>query len=350
MNERENTLRAARFEHPDRIPVNFVINNACWHHYPQDALQDLMQAHPVLFPGFERTKGPINPDFRPWTIAGRPFTDSWGCVWETTENGITGAVVKHALPDLDQLDHFQPPSPEEHNGWIPIDWKQIREALDAERNKGRLAKGTLRHGHTFLTLTYLRGYENFLFDMHDEHPRLPALLDMVEAFNLGLVERYIKAGVEWLAYPEDLGMQRGPMISPSLFQKFIKPSYARLMAPAREAGCVIHMHSDGDIRDLAGDLLDVGVEVLNIQDLVNGIEWIAANLKGKVCIDLDIDRQGVTQTGTPKDIDAHVRYAVETIGSPKGGLILKHGLFPGAPLKNVAALMDAMEKYAQHFS
>ena len=54
------------------------------------------------------------------------------------------------------------------------------------------------------------------------------------------------------------------------------------------------MHSDGDIRTLVDDLLDSGVDVINLQDLVNGVEWIAAYWTGKVCVDLDIDRQNVS--------------------------------------------------------
>ena len=86
------------------------------------------------------------------------------------------------------------------------------------------------------------------------------------------------------------------------------------------------------------------------QDLVNGIDWIQARLKGRVCIDLDVDRQRVTRFGTPDQIDDHVRHAVEMLGTREGGLMLKHGLFPGIPLENISALMDAMEKYSQHFS
>ena len=52
------------------------------------------------------------------------------------------------------------------------------------------------------------------------------------------------------------------------------------MAPALEAGCIVHMHSDGDIRSLVDDLILSGVQVINLQDLVNGIDWIRERLKG----------------------------------------------------------------------
>ena len=53
MNQRENLLRAVRFETPATIPMVFHINPACWQHYPHDALQEgLIAAHPLPFPDY----------------------------------------------------------------------------------------------------------------------------------------------------------------------------------------------------------------------------------------------------------------------------------------------------------
>jgi uroporphyrinogen decarboxylase len=110
------------------------------------------------------------------------------------------------------------------------------------------------------------------------------------------------------------------------------------------------MHSDGDIRTLADDLVDAGVQAINIQDLVNGIDWIAERFKGKTCVHLDIDRQTITPFGTPQAIDTLIRKEVERIATPQGGLMMIYGLYPGVPLKNAAALMDSMERYAGFYS
>ena len=117
-------LRAVRFEHPDRIPIAMGINNACWHHYPQDALQALMVEHPILFPNFRPQPLPFTPTYAPWRVAGHPHTDSWSCVWETIENGITGAVSQPALPSWEAFATYQSPDPETQNGWAAQDWKQ----------------------------------------------------------------------------------------------------------------------------------------------------------------------------------------------------------------------------------
>jgi uroporphyrinogen decarboxylase len=110
------------------------------------------------------------------------------------------------------------------------------------------------------------------------------------------------------------------------------------------------MHSDGDIRMLVDDLIEGGVEVINLQDLVNGIDWIAAKLAGRICIDLDIDRQRITWDGRPGQIDALIREEVEKLRTPQGGLTMIYGLYPGVPLENVLALMDAMERYGAYYN
>jgi uroporphyrinogen-III decarboxylase len=286
----------------------------------------------------------------PWEQAGKPYVDSWSCTWQTTDDGITGSVSGHPLADWDALRSFTPPDPDRANGMGRVDWRRIREEIASIRQKGQYPVGSLEHGHAFLRLSYLRGYERLLYDMADGDHRLRWLIEMVETFSLGIVQRYVDMGVAMMRYPEDLGMQRGPMLAPRHFREYIKPVYERLMAPARQAGCLVHMHSDGDIRDLADDLVVSGVDALNLQDLVNGVDWIANRLKGRICIDLDIDRQSVTRFGTPAQIDALVREEAQKLGSPAGGLMMIYGLYPGVPLENVKALMDALERYATFYA
>ena len=347
MDARENLLRVMRFERPDYIPMTFHINDACWAHYPCDALQDLMESHPFLFPDFRRRPGPVEPDYPAYARAGEPYTDPWGCVWETPMSGLMGAVVKHPLESWDDFESYCPPDPDQTTHWGAINWEVQAENVGPAISQKCIPNGEIGHNHTWLKLIDMRGYQNVLVDMMDRETRLFELLEMLEDFNAGMVRNYIKyANAAWMGFAEDLGMQHGPMLSPQNFRAYVQPSYRRLMQMAHEAGCIVHVHADGDLRLLMDDLLDCGVDVINLQDLVNGIDWIAENLAGKVCIDLDIDRQSITPYGTPAQVDALVREAVEKLGGRQGGLMMIYGLYPGVPLENVKALMDAMEKYA----
>jgi len=349
MTERENILKAIRFESPDSIPMVFHINSACWHSYDQQALQDLMEAHSMLFPDFRREEK-VQPTYELHQRQAEAYTDPWGCVWQTTENGITGSVHQHPLATWDHFAEYAMPDPDTTDGTLPVEWEKIQIDARQAQEQGRLVRGGLPHGHTFLRLLDIRGYENLMFDMVDASSNLWRLIEMLEAFNAQVALKWLECEPDMMSYPEDLGMQVGPMLSPKHFKKYIKPVYQRMMQPARERGCIVHMHSDGDIRTLADDLIDGGVEVINLQDLVNGIDWIAEKFTGQVCIDLDIDRQRITRYGTPQQIDALIREEVEKLGSKQGGLMMIYGLYPGVPLSNVKALMDAMEKYATYYA
>jgi len=81
----------------------------------------------------------------------------------------------------------------------------------------------------------------------------------------------------------------------------------------------------------------------------NGLQALAEVCKGVVCVDLDLDRQ-LFPFCTPDEIDAHVREAVETLGSPQGGLWLKAEIGYDVPLENVEAICAALEKYRSYFS
>lgn len=349
MTQRANVLRAIRFERPERIPMVFHINPACWHHYDQAALQDLMEEHRLLFPGFTRVDT-VTPTYGLDARKDQPYSDPWGCIWETLDNGITGSVHQHPLADWSNFASYRHPDPSLTDGMFPMDWKAVAAGVAQLKRNGDLVVGGLPHGHTFLRLLDIRGYENLILDMMDEDPRLLTLVAMLEEFNHHCVLHWMDLGPDIMSYPEDLGMQHGPMLSPDTFRKYIKPVYQRLMRPARDGGCIVHMHSDGDIRTLVDDLIDGGVDVLNLQDTVNGIDWIADRLSGRVCIDLDIDRQHVTARGTPAEIDALIHEEVVRLGSKQGGLMMIYGLYPGVSLENVKALMDAMERYSTHFS
>ncbi len=346
----DNELCAIQFSRPDFIPMMFVVNSACWHHYDFHALCDFMQERPFLFPGFRAPAVPYQPLHGVVARRNQPFCDVWGCTWETSEDGITGAVVGHPLADWALFPSYRGPNPALTDGLEIIDWEKVREHLASQRQAGRMVKATLPHGHTFLRLLYLRGYENLMYDFADGEPRIERLGEMLEAFNQAVVERYLGAGAQMFGFPEDLGMQRGPMLSPEHFARYIQPSYQRLMTLVHDRQALVHMHSDGDIRDLAGMILSSGVDIFNLQDNVNGLDWIRRELKGRVCIELDIDRQSTSFAGTPAGIDAMIREEVATLGSPEGGLMMIYGLYPGVPMENARAVADAMIRYAGYFN
>jgi len=342
----DNMLKAYTFNYPDYIPINMSFYHSTWQTGDPDKIQDEMLKHKRLFPGYvKKTYKADDVIHPPYRRKGR-YIDSWGVEWETLANGITGAAINHPLKNITDVCSFKAPAAAEHDGWGPVNWEDITREAKALKNNGKPVRLSLRHGFMFLTLTYIRGFENFIYDMFDDIPEVWELIEIVERFNADYLERCMGLSPDIMCFPEDLGAQSSAMISPDLFKKFIKPSYIRLMGLAKSANSLIHMHSDGYILDLIDDIIECGADIINLQDLVNGIENIRSLLKDRVAIDLDIDRQNIVVFGTPKDIDGHIREIAEKLGDKRGGLSMSSSIIGDVPFENIKAVMDALEKYS----
>ncbi len=282
--------------------------------------------------------------------AGRQVRDSWGCVWENALDGIVGQVTRHPLADWASFASYRPPDPDEFRHMAPIDWDDERRLMESGRAEGVLIRGAIDHGFFFQRLYYLRGFENLMLDVAAGDSRLDTLCETVLDFNRALVQRYLDIGVDVMVFGDDLGMQDRLPISPSAWRRYVKPAYAELFGMCRRAGAHVYLHSDGYLVDIMPDLMECGATILNPQDLCNGLENIRRELKGRVCIDLDIDRQTIIPRGTPREVEDHVGRCVRELGSPQGGLMLTCGIYEGTPLANVEAVFRAMTRYRRHFA
>jgi hypothetical protein len=349
LSDRDNYLRTASMTGGEWIPMRLVISGAEWDMWREE-LEEVVVRHPTFFPGFERGRRDYdNWDFGRAYRAGEDFTDNWGCVWHSEIDGIEGIVHGHPLADWAAFDDFRPPDPATQLARGEIDWEQTRRSLHERRDRGLLTTGGVEHGFLFMRLYYLRGFENLMLDMAADEPRLHDLIRTVTDFNLGLVSRYLDIGVDVMHLGEDLGAQRASVMGPAQFTKWIAPAYRRLMDPCRQAGLHVHLHSDGYILDIADEILDCGVTIINPQDLLHGIDNLAAELKGRVCVDLDVDRQSIVPFGTRQEIHDLIEEEVRKLGSPQGGLMMVCGIYPPTPPENVDALCSAFEQFRTYW-
>jgi len=103
-------------------------------------------------------------------------------------DGITGTVTRHPLADWSAFKNYKAPDPNICMGIGPIDWNTVKMEIEEQKKKGEIIYGGLRHGHTFLQLCDIRGYQNLIFDMADDEPNLWKLINMVEEFNMAIIK------------------------------------------------------------------------------------------------------------------------------------------------------------------
>ena len=346
---RDNYLRNARMQTPQWIPSLIIVSGASWKEHGGD-MQEVVRRHPALFRSPENDRARLDYlDLSFVEFEGEQFTDSWGCVWSQHLDGLEGIVSGHPLADWDELTGYAPPDPLVQADRGPANWVEIEEEVRQKHQAGEVAGGGPPHGFFFNRLTYLRGFENLMVDMATEDQRLPLLIDKVMQHNRMLVDKWLACGIDVLEFADDLGTQTASMISPRMFRRWLAPRYRELMAACRRAGVLCALHSDGYIMNLMDDFLAMGVDIVNPQDLVNGIDDLAREVKGRMCMRLDIDRQRVVPYGTPAEIRELIEEEVRKLGQRSGGLEFIAGIYPPTTPDKVDALALALEEFRTYW-
>jgi uroporphyrinogen decarboxylase len=314
-----NYLKAMKFEYPEVIPVKIGILPSAWMKYREN-LSAIVEKYPSIFGQYDRTKH----DYcaQPETYKAGEHVDAWGCVWSNVHEGCEAIVTHHPLPTREAVNDFK--APKEDVG--------------------------LPHGFMYLRLADLRGFEELMIDFAQEPPELQMLIDIVLEYNVRQVKNILRqTDYPVLGFGDDLGMQTSLPISPEKWRKYLKPCYAKLYGLCREAGRWVYMHSDGQIYPIIADLIECGVNIINPQIRANGLDNLIQVCKGKVCVDLDLDRQMFPFCDST-DIDEHVHEVVAKLGAPEGGLMLTAECGPDVPLENIDAICRALDKYRSYYS
>jgi hypothetical protein len=346
----ENHMRTVRMTNPEWTPWSIGLCTSTWEACGAE-LEEVVLRHPRTWPNYQ--KGSVDFAHLDYGRAEDPeagdITDAWGCVWRTGAKGVIGTVVEHPLADLSRLDDYVPPDYRQSNHMGPFDWEAHKRFMDREVAEGRYSGGSLDHGFHLLRLEYLLGYEQLMCCLVDDTPEFRRVVDMVHAFNMAFLTHMLELGAQTIGLPEDLGTQKGSMIGPRLFRKWGLPYHKALHDLAHRYGAITGFHCDGNIMDIADQILEINPDIFNPQDCLNGVENLAEAFKGRVCIALDYDRQYTLPYGTPREVADLVEYEVKTLGSSRGGLILQAEVRGPIPPENIDALATAMETYSTYW-
>jgi len=341
MTPRENYLRALEFRKPEWIHCSVSFSPITWRTYREN-LEEVVLRHPLIFRDYK--KGDINFDELPApTFKKGYYRDSWGCLWYNVHDGLEGQVVENPMTDWKALDSYRVPDPLSKQDYGDRDWEKVRKDVEERKKEGRL---TIGNGERlFDRLYFLRGFENLMIDFATDDPHLPRLIEMLLDYEMKLVNKWLEIGVDVMYFHTDIGTQNALMISPAKFQKYIKPMFKKIFTTCRKAGSHVALSSDGCLLEIVDDLVECGVSMHDPQLRANTLEGIARAYKGKMCINLDLDRQ-MFPFCSPEDIKQQVKEGVEKLNSPQGGLMIQAGIFGAdVPLENIEAICRAFEEF-----
>lgn len=336
MNSRERVKRAIKFQHPDQAPISHAVLPAAQLKYGP-ALAEILAEFREDFGWDYMQDLPV--DDYPAVYRGGLQEDDFGVVWHGKWKGICAIPVEHPIKDLSRYDDYRWPADFTAG---PPDGRLYSGHMVGYDDRWYARGAWITY---FETMQQLYGMENFLAETAVESKEFYRLLDDMLAFNLRWIGHWTQLEYDGLHFADDWGEQHRLMMNPKNWRRIFKPRYAEMFKQAKAAGMDVWYHSDGYINDIFGDLIEIGADVVNCQVAVVGHDWLAQNVRGKIAIRTDIDRQHVMPFGSPAEVKEEVQRTFEACGTSAGGIIACGEVTPDVPLENVRAMYEAFREY-----
>ncbi len=289
MISKECVTRTIRFQGADRLPFDFPEK------YGSDFAGVSMDPSPDTRPNNQR--------------------DEWGALWKNIGICKLGEVKDFPLKDWNDFEKLTIPDVRDAERWNTLEGVRCRAG-----DKFLLASGI----SLYERVHFIRGLENTWMDIYQAPDKLGRLIDILVEMNLYAIERYAQAGADGYMFCDDWGLQDRLMISPDSWREIWKPRYARVYHAAHEAGLLTFLHSCGNIVDILDDLIEIGLDVIQMDQQENmGLEMLGERFGGHITFYCPVDIQNTMVDGTLDDIRSYCRKMVNCLGRANGGFIAR---------------------------
>lgn len=102
--------------------------------------------------------------------------------------------------------------------------------------------------------------ENTLAAMILNPEELEVLYDKICDYMMRLLDVALEYDLDAIYFGDDWGQQKGMIMGPDHWRRFIKPRMARLYKRVKDAGKFVIQHSCGDIHEVFPDLMEIGLD------------------------------------------------------------------------------------------
>jgi uroporphyrinogen decarboxylase len=264
--------------------------------------------------------------------------DWWGAGWDTRTEGYWHSFAPLAgSPDLEALPWPDPTAP-----------ALLGAASETIARQGSDWFVTPNFGMCLFERAWsLRGFDALLMDMLERPEWVEDLLDRITAIQISLARRFVAAGVDGGYFGDDYGAQRAMLFSPRLWRKLMKPRLAAMFAVFLEAGLPVILHSDGDIRAILPDLVEIGLTALNpVQPEVLEHGWLRKEYGERLSFYGGISTQAVLPAADAAGVREATLACARTLAPEGTGLLLgpSHRMQSDIPATSVEAMLEAFHE------
>ncbi len=192
----------------------------------------------------------------------------------------------------------------------------------------------------------LMGMDQAMINFFDEPELMHTLLDKLLAVHMALTESWIAAApvsIDVMLITDDFGGNQNMLISPKQWREFFKPRLRQIIDFGHAHDMRVMLHSDGSIRQIIPDLIEIGLDVLNPIEPettdMNPVD-IKKNFGAQLVMHGGASSRNLVNA-TEDQIKLEAAHLVTEL-APGGGFILcpSNHLMPDMPVENILALYD----------
>lgn len=349
LSPRERVLMALNHEEPDRVPLGAErggLNPPAF-----VALRDYLgitdsELHQKLSQYADiRGIGPryIGPPLR--SFPDGSSEDEWGVIRSPMSYGSGSYHEISYYPlgnveDISQLDQHR---------WPSVDWWDVSDIsgtidrINAEDEHAIMVGA----GNIFESSWYMRGLQRMMLDLIENPDIAYEIMRRVTDYKIEYLTKILEAArgkIDIVITADDIGGQRGLLMSLDMWTKYLKPHHARMNKVLKEFDVKIMYHSDGSIMDAVPGLIDMGIDILEaLQFSADGMDPKVLKEKygDRLCFHGGISVQTTLPFGTVEDVKREVIERIEVLGKG-GGYILapSHAIQAGTPPENIIAMYE----------
>lgn len=343
MSPRERWLAVLTRQKPDRIPMDYSATVEA-----TEKLLDYMNCD------FDEARRRLHIDNQlcVWgRYIGPPPNDGediWGIKYRDVDygTGVYREAISSPLAGYDSVQEI-----EANYRWPNPDWWDYSHLPELIKDhEHELIRGG--GSEPFLRYKILRGDEQAFMDLilnpDIVHYCLDKLFELSYQDTLRIFET-IPGKVMTTYIAEDVGGQECLMYSPAQIKEFLHPGMKRMIDLTKQNGSFVFHHTDGAVRDILPDLIDLGIEVLNpVQWRCAGMEreGLKHDFGNKLIFHGAVDNQYTLPFGTVDEVKQEVQDNIRILGDG-GGYILApcHNIQAVGPTENVVAMYEAGYEY-----
>ncbi len=339
MTPRERWLATLRRQKPDRVSMDYwatpEVDQKLLRHFGTAEIWEVYRKLHIDRPVV------VNPAYVGPPLP--PGANEFGVVYQKVDygNGSYDEAVVHPLARFNSIEELEAeyvwPSPD----WY--DYSVLPSQLEGKEEYP--VEGP--YSEPYYLYKDFRGMEQSFIDLAENPDFVHYCLEKIYEYDYQRILRTLETlpgRITYMQVDEDFGTMNDLMYSLKHIRKYFLPHMKELMKLVHDSGAYVMTHSDGAVRKVIPDLVEIGTDILNpVQWRCKEMcrEGLKRDFGEKLVFHGAMDNQQTMPFGSPEDVRQEVVDNFRILGAD-GGYILApcHNLQAITPVENILAMYE----------